>query len=128
MNIISIVPTGDTLLTMRGIGSGLVHMKKIQLDGHTKRSKVSGWALVDDSDFGNLNKYKWSKCIRGHTCYAIRRFKKNENKKGFMLMHRQIMNPSIGLVTDHIDRDGLNNQRKNLRICTNLQNSFNRGK
>jgi len=41
-------------------------------------------------------------------------------------MHRVIMNPPEGLVVDHIDGNGLNNQRSNMRICTAAQNSKNR--
>lgn len=41
-------------------------------------------------------------------------------------MHRLIMNTPDGMVTDHIDGNGLNNQRKNLRICTHTENMANR--
>ncbi|UCD51662.1 MAG: HNH endonuclease [Phycisphaerales bacterium] len=38
-------------------------------------------------------------------------------------MHRQIMKPPKGMVVDHINCNGLHNRRRNLRICTQLQNS-----
>ncbi len=41
-------------------------------------------------------------------------------------MHRFIMKPAEGLVVDHIDGNGLNNTRANLRICTYQQNICNR--
>lgn len=77
------------------------------------------FALVDDEDFEWLNKYKWYYCLG----YAKRATHKP--KKGF-LMHREILNTPPKLLTDHIDGNKLNNQRNNLRICTqaeNLQNS-----
>lgn len=41
-------------------------------------------------------------------------------------MHREIINIPAGKITDHIDGDGLNNLRENLRVCTHQQNGFNR--
>ncbi|MBN2312335.1 MAG: HNH endonuclease [Sedimentisphaerales bacterium] len=43
-------------------------------------------------------------------------------------MHRLIMNPPSKMQVDHIDGDGLNNQRANLRICTQAENARNRRK
>lgn len=43
-------------------------------------------------------------------------------------MHRLIMNTPIGLTVDHIDHDGLNNQKTNLRNCTMKENSMNKSK
>lgn len=41
-------------------------------------------------------------------------------------MHRTIMPAPTGLQIDHIDGDGLNNRRSNLRLATNAQNQHNR--
>jgi hypothetical protein len=46
-------------------------------------------------------------------------------------MHRVITNAPAGKVVDHIDRNGLNNRRCNLRICSaadNSRNSVKKGK
>lgn len=43
-------------------------------------------------------------------------------------MHRVIMKFPEGLEIDHIDGDGFNNRRNNLRIATRAQNGANRGK
>jgi hypothetical protein len=43
-----------------------------------------------------------------------------------ILMHRVITNAPEGVLVDHIDGNTLNNQRSNLRLCTNQQNGMNR--
>ena len=40
-------------------------------------------------------------------------------------MHREILNTPKGMHTDHINHDGLDNRKCNLRICTNSQNQAN---
>ena len=85
-------------------------MKKIKLT-------QGKYALVDDNDFEFLNKYKWCARRTGSIFYAVR----NEDRKT-ILMHRMIMKPEPEKEIDHIDSDGLNNQRKNLRPCTHQEN------
>lgn len=85
-------------------------------------------AIVDDELFEWLNQWKW--CYQRnsnakYTGYATRH-KSNPSKTEYM--HRVIMNPPKGMDIDHIDGDGLNNQRNNLRICTHAQNGMNRSK
>lgn len=78
-------------------------------------------ALVDDEDFSELNKYKWypSAYTKSKTTYAY-------TCEGYF-MHRMVMGiTDKGLVVDHIDHNGLNNQKNNLRIITQSQNMMNR--
>lgn len=82
-------------------------------------------ALVDDSDFEELDQYRWYlNCHAGG--YAARNILKSDGKRGIELMHRHIMNPEKGMEIDHLDHNPLNNQRSNLRIVTKRQNSQNR--
>jgi hypothetical protein len=88
-------------------------------------------ALVDREDFKELNKYKWFARKDRKTFYAQRNCPRDTEGKQHTIwihMHRAIMQPPKGMVIDHIDGNGLNNTRKNLRICTNSQNRMNTGK
>jgi hypothetical protein len=78
--------------------------------------------FVDDDDFEELNRFKWCAAKSGNTFYAYRKVSHYITLR----MHRQILDltdPKI--FTDHIDGNGLNNQKENLRICTNQQNQMN---
>ena len=79
------------------------------------------YAMVDAADFKELNKYKWCATRRAGKVYAMATI----NGKP-VLMHRFLMRPRKGYQVDHIDGNGLNNCRWNLRICTAAQNQANR--
>ena len=85
-------------------------------------------ALVDDEDFEELNKHKWFAHKNGHTFYALRNSKTENKYRKLIYMHRVIMNTPDDMNTDHIDRDGLNNQKSNLRVCTYAENCRNKKK
>ena len=84
------------------------------------------FALVDDEDFEELCQYKWYIRKNAYTFYAYRPGRVG-NSPTTIYMHRQIMKSQKGLETDHIDGNGLNNQKANLRICTKTDNRRNRG-
>lgn len=83
-------------------------------------------AIVDDEDFDWLNQWKWYAGNNGkaRTMYAIR-MAAVEGKRRKFRMHREIMNPPDGMEVDHINHNGLDNRRSNLRIVTSSQNSRN---
>lgn len=94
------------------------------------------YATVDDADFEYLNQWKWHYKPSGDNGYAVRKQyegKGGNSKRGYYCrsipMHRLIMDSPEGMDVDHINGVGLDNQRKNLRVCThqeNLQNSAHR--
>lgn len=87
------------------------------------------FALVDDEDYSDLADYKWHYKSPGYanrTAYKGRI--KGKDQYESVLMHREIMKAGDNKHVDHINRNGLDNRKKNLRVCTHQQNMFNRGK
>ena len=87
-------------------------------------------AKIDDEDHERINKHKWCALKSPRGFYAIRMMSSLETKnnggvRNIVRMHRFIMDTPKGMDTDHIDGNGLNNQRKNLRIATRSQNAIN---
>lgn len=97
-------------------------MKQIPL------GKSGKFALIDDEDYELISQYKWrSHDSHGRAIYASRTVLVN-GKEFFISMHRFIMGcvKGDGKIVDHKDGNGLNNQRSNLRICTNAENQRNK--
>jgi hypothetical protein len=88
-------------------------------------------AQVDDEDFEALNKYKWSALKGWRTFYAVRRITLPDGKQHLLLMHREILKetpPYPIAEIDHIDGNGLNNVKTNLRPCSRSENQKNKRK
>lgn len=105
-------------------------MKKIKLIGNNNL-----FALVDDSDYDHLNKFRWRAIIKEYTIYPMRNTSVYEQRElGYptgIRMNREVMGvitAGVTVLVDHEDHDGLNNQRYNLRICSGTQNQGNRSK
>lgn len=85
-------------------------------------------AFVDNKDFEYLNQWKWCAGKIKNIWYAYRGKRQPKIAKGIygkvkrISMHRLILKAKKGQYVDHRDDNGLNNQRKNIRICTNSQN------
>jgi hypothetical protein len=94
-----------------------------------KEIQLTQWnvVFVDDDDFDELSKYKWIIDKWHKTNYAYRREFNNWIIKT-ILIHRHIIDIEDKRMVDHIDGNWLNNQKSNLRLCTNSQNQMNRWK
>jgi hypothetical protein len=84
--------------------------------------KISGGesVIVDKDDLKIVSRYKWHPLRGKHTTYA--QAKINGKMK---LMHRVILSPDSSQLIDHINHNGLDNRRSNLRKVTSSQNNMN---
>ena len=104
-------------------------MKKIKLT-------QGKYALVDNFDFEWLSQWKWGFSPSGHSegkGYASRTMHLGYDKNHKRLlkriyMHRAILHPPTDMVSDHINGNGLDNRRSNLRAVTKAENYILRSK
>jgi len=82
-------------------------------------------AIVDDEDYEYLNQFKWYARKHRNTFYAARNIYRN-GKQTVLSMHTAVMGRKKGLEIDHINGNGLDNRRSNLRFVTHRQNLQNR--
>lgn len=101
-------------------------MKKVRLT----RNK---YAIVDDRDFEFVSQYKWYAQPGANTYYAVRQGKRDKNGKRLnYYMHRELLNmkpyklDKTRTEVDHINKNGLDNRRTNIKPCTKSENAKNR--
>lgn len=78
------------------------------------------FAIIDDDDFEKVNIHKWCLKKTSHNLYA----KRGCNKKTIH-MHHLILEPKDEHIVDHINGNGLDNRKQNLRLCTHGDNMKN---
>lgn len=81
------------------------------------KTKDNKLIFIDSKDYKRIKKYNWYVRKSGYIQGCI-------NAKNVYL-HRFIMNPLQNFNIDHINRNKLDNRKKNLRICTQSQNRYN---
>lgn len=76
--------------------------------------------LVDQCDLDRVEAHQWYADRRSYTTYATAVIDGSRT-----YIHRFILDPGKGVEIDHINRNGLDNRRSNLRLCTRSQNMAN---
>jgi hypothetical protein len=86
--------------------------------------------LIDDQDYELVSKYNWHVCKRPkrYTYYAFTHIFNDKGQRSTLQIGRLILGLKTGdkQQMDHINRNGLDNRRCNIRICSHQQNQLNR--
>lgn len=85
-------------------------------------------ATFDDEDFELISRFKWSALKIGNSFYAVTNTSRKLGKRKVLYMHRVITGVQGREEIDHINRNGLDNRKENLRVCTHKENMQNQVK
>ena len=83
------------------------------------------FAKADPEDYIWLSQFRWRIKLNKNAAYAFRSLTRN-GKTRRIYMHRELMKTPAQLVCDHINHNGLDNRKSNLRNCTGNENRRNR--
>jgi hypothetical protein len=99
-------------------------MRPIRIEGDIAYVTLSqGKVAIIDTEYAEeVGNYNWAYHAAG---YAIAHNRLNNNKQ--FLLHRLIMKPPIEKQIDHINSNGLDCRKCNMRLCNHSQNKMNEG-
>ena len=87
------------------------------------------YAKVDPGDYERFRRYEWLTRKGKNSFYARRRVPKGKaGKEKLVYMHQMVIQVPNGMVSDHINHDGMDNRSANLRAASYSQNLCNRKK
>jgi len=81
-------------------------------------------AVIDAADVPQVEKFLWCAHVCRHAVYALRGYEV-KGKTKLVMMHRELIGAPHGRLVDHVDGNGLNNRRANLRLASNSENTRN---
>lgn len=87
------------------------------------------YAKVDDEDYERLMRWKWHVNLSGKGRYGVRCVQVRPGRQQKRMLHYEVLGLeqplADGRVVDHINHDGLDCRKANLRVCTVQQNRWN---
>jgi hypothetical protein len=98
-----------------------------QLDDTTSEIELSGGkcAIVDNDDLFKLRDYRWYATRRGITWYAVANILASTGYRHTVIRMHKLILPHDEKHTDHINHNGLDNRKENLRPATPCLNGIN---
>ena len=109
----------------------LLHYRRLRYGYPFRRIRLTQgkYAIVDPEDYERLSKHKWHAANMRHTFYAERVVRLGKAKKQLTIkMHGEVLKVPDGMFVDHINHNGLDNRKANLRPATRTENNRNRRK
>src|SRR5215216_4921692 len=108
-------------MTITEITDAIKEPEKIRL---VPVSKV--FALVDKKDYEKVSSYKWYLHNKRDYAVTFKYIPDKSKRLGYttkaILMHRLLLSVKRGQDIDHINGNGLDNRKENLRVCTRAEN------
>lgn len=85
-------------------------------------------ALIDRDDLEKISKYRWVARASKERTYVQHIINRKDGKYHALHLHRLIMDAPSNMMVDHINGNGLDNRKCDLRVCTHAQNQRNGNK
>lgn len=84
-------------------------------------------ATVDIADADVVAAFTWQAVVTGRRVYAATTVCAPGRKQYRLYMHRLLLSAPAGMEVDHVNGDGLDNRRRNIRLATGAENRRNKG-
>jgi HNH endonuclease/AP2 domain len=101
------------------------HIRPVRVEGNNAFVPLTrGYeAIIDAADAAFVGQWNWFALPKTNTVYAARWGREGEPRT--VRLHRVLLDPPQDLGIDHVNRNGLDNRRGNLRLATRSENMWN---
>jgi len=99
----------------------------IRPSGVYMKLTLGRWGVVDYDTWLAIRENRWHAHSSKRTCYCQRLSRTDDSGHVWVLLHRVVAKARVGEQVDHVNGDGLDNRKSNLRVCTQRQNMANKG-